>query len=81
MGINTAGMPHVTGVFNLVAFLAILVVTLILVVGIEESANLNTAMVLIKLAAVGVFLVIGAGFLLHHPHLATMNWHPYIPPV
>ena len=80
MGINTAGMPHVTGVFNLVAFLALLVVTLILVVGIEESANLNTAMVLIKLAAVGVFLVIGVGFLLHHPHLAKLNWHPYIPP-
>jgi APA family basic amino acid/polyamine antiporter len=80
MGTNTAGMPHVTGVFNLVAFVAILVVTLVLVVGIEESANLNTAMVLIKLAAVGVFLVIGTGFLLHHPHLAKMNWHPYIPP-
>ena len=80
MGMNTAGMPHVTGIFNLVAFLAVLVVTLILVVGIEESANLNTAMVLIKLAAVGVFLVIGAGFLLHHPQLAKMNWHPYIPP-
>jgi basic amino acid/polyamine antiporter, APA family len=80
MGINTAGMQHVTGVFNLVAFLAILAVTLVLVVGIEESANLNTAMVLIKLTAVGVFLVIGAGFLLHHPQLAKINWHPYIPP-
>jgi APA family basic amino acid/polyamine antiporter len=80
MGIDPAGMPHVTGVFNLVAFVAILIVTLILVVGIEESANLNTAMVLIKLSAVGVFLIIGIGFLLHHPHLAKINWHPYIPP-
>ncbi|HVC91197.1 MAG TPA: amino acid permease [Acidobacteriaceae bacterium] len=80
MGINTAGMRHVTGVFNLVAFVAILAVTFILVVGIEESANLNTAMVLIKLSAVGVFLVIGIAFLVHHPALAKINWHPYIPP-
>ncbi len=79
-GMNPAALPHVTGVFNLVAFVAILIVTLILVIGIEESANLNTAMVLIKLSAVGVFLVIGIGFLLHHPHIPHINWHPFIPP-
>ncbi len=80
MSVNTAGLPHVTGVFNLVAFVAILVVTVILVVGIEESANLNTAMVLIKLTAVGIFLFIGIMFLLHHPELPRINWHPFIPP-
>jgi APA family basic amino acid/polyamine antiporter len=37
-------------------------------------------MVLIKLAALGIFLVIGIGFLLHHPHVLHANWHPYIPP-
>ncbi|MEO6829574.1 MAG: amino acid permease [Acidobacteriaceae bacterium] len=79
-GVALGGLPHVTGVFNLVAFVAILVVTVVLVVGIEESANLNTAMVLIKLAAVGVFLVIGIGFLLHHPEIPQVNWHPFIPP-
>src|SRR6185312_5088762 len=73
MNLNTAGLPHVTGVFNLVAFVAILLVTIVLVIGIEESANLNTAMVLIKLSVVGIFLVIGAAFLLHHPHIATAN--------
>jgi APA family basic amino acid/polyamine antiporter len=79
-GTNTAGLPHVTAIFNLVAFLAILAVTAILVIGIEESANFNTVMVLVKLAAVGVFLVIGIQFLLHHPQLARLNWHPFIPP-
>ncbi len=79
-GVNPAGMPHVTGIFNLVAFLAILAVSVILVVGIEESANLNSAMVFIKLAAVGIFLVIGIGFLLHHPEIHRVNWHPFIPP-
>ena len=79
-GTNTAGLPHVTAIFNMVAFLAILAVTAILVIGIEESANFNTVMVLVKLAAVGVFLVIGIQFLLHHPQLARLNWHPFIPP-
>ena len=80
LGTSTVGLHHVTGVFNLVAFVAILIITVILVVGIEESANLNTAMVLIKLTAVGIFLVIGIGFLLHHPHIHAINWHPFIPP-
>lgn len=79
-GVSTAGLPHVTGVFNFVAFFAILAITVVLVVGIEESANLNTAIVIVKLAIVGVFLVIGIGFLLHHPQLAQANWHPFIPP-
>lgn len=79
-GVSLAGLPHVTGVFNLVAFLAILAVTLILVIGIEESANLNTAMVLVKLAALAVFLVIGIHFLIRHPEIPHINWHPFIPP-
>src|ERR1700723_430019 len=32
-GVSTAGLPHATGVFNLVAFLAIAVVTTVLVIG------------------------------------------------
>lgn len=79
-GVSTVGLPHVTGIFNLVAFFAILAITVVLVVGIEESANLNTAIVIVKLAIVGVFLVVGIGFLMRHPHLAQANWHPFIPP-
>ena len=79
-GVNASTLPHVTGVFNLVAFLAIAVVTAVLVRGIEESANLNTAIVLVKLAVVGVFLVLGIGFLLQHRALAHANWTPFIPP-
>ncbi len=78
-GVSSAGLPHVTGVFNLVAFLAILAVTAVLVIGIEESANLNSAIVIVKLFVVGMFLVLGIGFLLHHPEVAKANWHPFIP--
>lgn len=80
MGTDFSQLPHVTGVFNLVAFLVILVVTTILVIGIQESANFNTFIVIVKLACVGTFLVLGIGFLLNHPELAKLNWHPFIPP-
>ena len=79
-GVNSAGLRHVTGIFNLVAFAVVLMTTAVLVIGIEESAKFNTAIVTIKLSVVGIFLVVGAGFLLQHPHLAAMHWHPFIPP-
>src|SRR5229473_1833618 len=65
---------------ELVAFFAILVVTTVLVIGIKESANLNSAIVIVKLTIVGVFLVLGGAYLFHHPELARVNWHPFIPP-
>jgi basic amino acid/polyamine antiporter, APA family len=79
-GVNLATLPHASGVFNLIAFLAIVVVTAVLVRGIQESANLNTAIVAVKLAIVAIFLVLGIGYLLKHPELARMHWHPFIPP-
>jgi APA family basic amino acid/polyamine antiporter len=79
-GVTTAGLAHVTGLFNVIAFIAILVITAILVVGIKESANLNSAIVMVKLGVVGVFLVLGINFLFHHPALLHANWHPFIPP-
>jgi basic amino acid/polyamine antiporter, APA family len=79
-GTPAAGLPHVTALFNLVAILAILVVTTVLVIGIKESANLNSAIVMVKLGVVGIFLVLGTYFLIRHPELARLNWHPYIPP-
>lgn len=79
-GVDAAALPHVTGVFNLVAFVAILLITTVLVVGIEESANLNSVIVIVKLAVVAIFLILGIGYLLHHPAVASANWHPFIPP-
>ncbi len=79
-GINVSALPHVAGVFNLVAFVAIAVVTTVLVIGIQESANLNSAIVAVKLSVVGIFLVLGIRFLLQHPAIAHANWTPFIPP-
>lgn len=79
-GVDPATLPHAVGAFNLVAFLAIAVATFILVVGIKESANLNSAIVILKVAIVLVFIAIAGAFVLRHPSLAASNWHPFIPP-
>ncbi len=79
-GVTGVGLPHVTGLFNFVAFFAILAVTVVLVIGIKESANLNSTFVIVKLGVVAIFLVLGTAYLLHHPSLVRVNWHPFIPP-
>ncbi len=79
-GTSAAGLPHVTALFNLVAILAILVITTVLVIGIKESANLNSTIVFVKLSVVGIFIVVGGYFLFRHPAVAAVNWHPFIPP-
>ena len=78
--IDASTLPHATGVFNLVAFLGIAVATYILIVGIKESANFNSAIVILKVAIVLVFIGIAGMYVLRHPALAAANWHPFIPP-
>ncbi|HEY7854934.1 MAG TPA: amino acid permease, partial [Terriglobales bacterium] len=68
-----------TSNFNLVAFLGIALVTIILVIGIQESANVNTAIVIVKVSVLLVFIGLGIIFLTAHPSIATANWHPFIP--
>jgi APA family basic amino acid/polyamine antiporter len=79
-GIDPSTLPQVTGVFNLVAFLAIFAITTILVIGIQESANFNSAIVIVKVAIVLIFIAIAGVYVARHPSLAAANWHPFIPP-
>ena len=79
-GIDPATLQHATGVFNLVAFIAIFLVTVVLVIGIKESANFNSAIVIVKVSIVLVFIGIAARYLLQHPEIAKANWDPFIPP-
>jgi APA family basic amino acid/polyamine antiporter len=58
---------------NLPALLIVAVVTIILVVGIRESARLNALMVGIKLAAVLFVIAVGAFF------VDPANWKPFAP--
>lgn len=75
-----SSLPHAIAHFDLVAFVGILLVTAILVKGIKESANVNSAIVIIKVSVLLVFIGLGASFLSGHHALATANWHPFIPP-
>jgi APA family basic amino acid/polyamine antiporter len=79
-GVDPATLPHTTGVFNLVAFIAIAIVTTILVIGIQESANVNNIVVLIKVAIVLVFIGVAAAYVFRNPEVAKDNWTPFIPP-
>lgn len=80
LGIDPATLPHRYGVFNLIAFIGIMLVTTILVIGIKESANFNSVIVAVKLAVLVIFLVIGGYTLWKHPELPKINWHPFLPP-
>ncbi len=80
-GINTSKLPHVVSHFDLIAFIGIALVTTILVIGIQESANVNTAIVVVKVAVLLVFIGIVLEFLsAKHWAPMTVNWHPFIPP-
>jgi APA family basic amino acid/polyamine antiporter len=61
------------GWFNVPALVITLLVTWILVRGVRESAETNTAMVAIKMAAIVIFCV-GAARAVN-----TANWHPFAP--
>jgi basic amino acid/polyamine antiporter, APA family len=60
-------------VFNLTALVILLILTWVLVRGIRESAQTNNVMVVIKIAAILIF-VIGAAHAVN-----TANWHPFLP--
>jgi basic amino acid/polyamine antiporter, APA family len=69
------GQFHATGaVLNIPAMLITLVVTVILVRGIKESARFNAVIVIVKLAVVLMFIAFCA------PYVHRANWHPFIPP-
>ena len=80
LGIDPSTLQHAPGVFNLLGFLAIVFCTLVLVIGIKESANFNSTIVLIKVGVLLVFIGLGTQYLLRHPQLTAANWHPFIPP-
>src|SRR5881394_783815 len=61
-------------VFNLPAAIIIAIVTTLLVIGIQESANVNNVIVFIKGAVVILFIIAAA-----HA-INSANWHPFIPP-
>ncbi len=59
--------------FNWPAFIIVMLLTMILVRGIRESAETNNIMVLIKIIAILAFITFASRF------IHTSNWHPFAP--
>ena len=73
-GIAVDSLPHVTAILNLPAMFIIAAITILLVIGIKESAGFNNVMVIIKVFVILLFIGIGFFF------INKANWHPFIPP-
>jgi APA family basic amino acid/polyamine antiporter len=68
-----AGGSFTGSVFNFPAFLIIMILTVILVQGVKHSANANNLMVVVKIAAIVIFVVATAGA------VRPENWTPFMP--
>ena len=64
---------------DIFAFAAIVIVTTILVIGVRESANFNSAAVMIKVSVVLIFIGLAMTFAFANWSHMLANWHPFIP--
>ena len=65
--------PMMGGVINLPAFLIIWVLTILLSVGVKESARFNNIIVIVKLSTIAIFIALAS------LHVNTDNWQPFMP--
>lgn len=65
--------PILGGFINLPAFAIIWVLTILLMIGVKESARFNNIIVVIKLTTIAIFIALAS------MHLNTANWHPFMP--
>lgn len=73
LGTPAGSLPQAIAIFNLPAIFIVALVTLVLVIGIKESARFNDMIVFLKIAV--VLLFIGGAIWAINP----ANWHPFVP--
>ena len=64
---------------DIFAMLAIVVITVVLIVGVRESANFTSTAVMIKIAIVLFFIGLAGMYAFGHWSHMVANWHPFIP--
>ncbi len=64
---------------DIFALAAIIVITVVLVVGVRESANFNSGAVMIKVSVVLIFIGLALSFAFGNWQHMMANWHPFIP--
>jgi APA family basic amino acid/polyamine antiporter len=70
----TEGWTRTGAVLNVPAMVIVGIITVLLIVGIKESATFNNAIVIVKLAVILAFIAFGAAY------INRANWQPFIPP-
>jgi basic amino acid/polyamine antiporter, APA family len=70
----TEGWTSTGAVLNVPAMVIVGIITVLLVLGIKESANFNNIIVGIKLAVILAFIAIGVAY------VNSANWQPFVPP-
>ena len=70
----TEGWSSTGAVLNVPAMVIVALITILLIIGISESATFNNLVVVVKLTV--VLLFIGFGLTVMHPE----NWVPFVPP-
>lgn len=72
-GVSVDSLQHITAVCNAPAMFIVAALTLLLIIGIKETANFNNIMVITKVSVIVLFIAVGYMF------IKTANWHPFIP--
>ena len=65
--------PLLGGMINLPAFAIIWLLTILLMIGVKESARFNNIIVLVKLCTIAIFIFIAS------LHINSDNWQPFMP--
>jgi len=70
----TEGWTNTGAVLNVPAMIIVAFVTILLIIGISESATFNNIIVVIKLTVVALFIIFGLAY------INRENWEPFVPP-
>mmetsp|Transcript_33307 Transcript_33307/g.77987 ORF Transcript_33307/g.77987 Transcript_33307/m.77987 type:complete len:495 (+) Transcript_33307:230-1714(+) len=74
LNFDSGHIPSLSGSYvNLPAVILILLVSVVVVIGARESASSVTAMVLVKVTVIVMFVLFGIGY------IDTENWDPFVP--
>jgi APA family basic amino acid/polyamine antiporter len=72
-GISIGSLPHISAIINLPAIFIVAVISMLLIIGIKESAGFNNVMVILKVTVIILFITIGFFY------IKKSNLTPFVP--
>ena len=70
---SSAFNPSAHTYFDVIAAVSVLAFSVLLTIGIRESAGTNSILVILKMGVLALFIIIGL------PFINPANWHPFVP--